>query len=33
MEAAEITIKDRVISEEFVHPEGYEEHIIGWVRS
>lgn len=31
METAEITIKDRVISEEFVHPKGYEEHIIRWV--
>lgn len=29
--AADISIKDKVISEEFVHPNGYEEHVIRWV--
>jgi uncharacterized cysteine cluster protein YcgN (CxxCxxCC family) len=28
---ADITISNKVISEEYVHPEGYEEHIIRWV--
>lgn len=31
MELAGITVKDRTISEQFVHAEGYEEHIIRWV--
>lgn len=29
--AAGVSIKGRSLSEEFVHPEGYEEHIIHWV--
>lgn len=28
---AGISIKGRALSEEYVHPEGYEEHIIHWV--
>ena len=31
MESEGISISGRVISEEFVHPEGFEEHIIRWV--
>ncbi len=31
MEKAGISIADRSISEEYVHPDGYEEHIIRWV--
>ncbi len=33
MEAAGIGIKGRVISEEYVHDDGYEEHIIRWVKA
>lgn len=33
MEAAGISIADRVISEEHVHELGYEEHIIRWVKA
>lgn len=33
MEQEGITIAGRTISEEFVHPDGYEEHIIRWVKS
>lgn len=33
MEAAGIPIQGRVISEEHVHPEGFEEHIIRWVKA
>ena len=29
--AAGISIKGRALSEEYVHPDGYEEHIIHWV--
>lgn len=29
--AAGVSIKGRSLSEEFVHPDGYEEHIIHWV--
>lgn len=28
---AGISVKDKVLSEEFVHPRGYDEHIINWV--
>ncbi|MCR8921740.1 YcgN family cysteine cluster protein [Dasania sp. GY-MA-18] len=28
---AGVSIKGRALSEEFVHPDGYEEHIIHWV--
>ena len=28
---AEVSIRGRSISDEFVHPDGYEEHIIHWV--
>ena len=31
MQQAGIGIADRAISEEYVHPDGYEEHIIRWV--
>lgn len=31
MIAAGITISGKVISEKYVHPEGFEEHIIRWV--
>ena len=31
MESAEIPIGGRTLSEEFVHREGYQEHIIRWV--
>ena len=31
MEAAGISIAEKVISEDHVHPEGYEEHVIRWV--
>lgn len=30
---AGISIRGRSVSEEFVHPEGYDEHIIEWVES
>ncbi len=33
MNAAGISIADRSISEQHVHPDGYEEHIIRWVRA
>lgn len=33
MDAAGISLGERVISEEFVHSEGYEEHIIRWVKA
>lgn len=33
IEEAGIQIGGRVLSEEFVHPEGYEEHVIRWVES
>mgnify|MGYP001254026353 CR=1 FL=1 len=33
MEEAGITIAGRVVSEEFVHPDGYEEHVIRWVEA
>jgi uncharacterized cysteine cluster protein YcgN (CxxCxxCC family) len=29
--AAGISIRGRVLSDEFVHPDGYDEHIIHWV--
>jgi len=28
---AEVSIRGRAISDEFVHPDGYDEHIIQWV--
>lgn len=31
MEEAEITVAGKVISEDFVHPNGYEEHVIRWI--
>lgn len=31
IEAADITIGGKVISEVYVHPEGYEEHVIRWI--
>jgi hypothetical protein len=31
MERLNIGINGRVINEDFVHPEGYEEHIVTWV--
>ena len=33
METAGILLKGRVISEEYVHPEGFEEHVIRWVKA
>jgi len=30
---ADISIADKVVSEEYVHPEGYHEHVIRWVES
>ncbi|MEX0964979.1 MAG: YcgN family cysteine cluster protein [Pseudohongiellaceae bacterium] len=33
MEEAGILLKGRVISEEHVHPDGYDEHIIRWVKA
>jgi hypothetical protein len=33
MEAAGIAVRQQVLSEEHVHPEGWEEHIIRWVDS
>jgi uncharacterized cysteine cluster protein YcgN (CxxCxxCC family) len=33
MDRQGISIANRAISEEFVHPEGYEEHIIRWVEA
>ena len=31
MVAAGITVGDKVLSEDFVHPDGYHEHIIRWI--
>ena len=28
---AGVSVRGRVLSEEYVHPEGFEEHIIHWV--
>lgn len=28
---AGVSIRGRTISEEFVHPDGYDEHIVNWV--
>lgn len=33
MDEAGIAVGGRVLSEEFVHPEGYQEHVIKWVES
>jgi hypothetical protein len=33
MAAAGILLEDRVISEEYVHPNGFEEHLIRWVKA
>ena len=33
MAAAGILLEDRVISEEYVHPDGFEEHLIRWVKA
>jgi len=33
MEAEGLLLKDRVISEEYVHPDGFEEHLILWVKA
>ena len=33
MEEAGIALDERVISEEYVHADGYEEHIIRWVKA
>lgn len=33
MTAAGITVGGRVLSEEYVHPDGFEEHLIRWVKS
>lgn len=33
MRAANITVQGNTLSEEFVHPNGYDEHIIKWVKS
>lgn len=30
---ADISVQGRTLSEEFVHPDGYDEHIIRWVES
>ncbi len=32
MAMAGIAVIDKTISEQFVHPDGYEEHIIRWVK-
>ena len=29
--AAGVTVRDKVLSEDFVHPDGYHEHIIRWI--
>lgn len=29
--SAGISIRDRAVSDEFVHPDGYDEHIVTWV--
>ncbi len=31
MEAAGIRVAGRIISEQYVHPDGYEEHVVNWV--
>ena len=31
MVAAGITVKDKVLPEDFVHPDGYHEHKIRWI--
>lgn len=33
MAAAGILLEGRVISEEYVHPDGFEEHLIRWVKA
>jgi len=33
MEQADICVTDKVISEDYVHPDGLEEHIIRWVQA
>lgn len=33
MVAAGILAKDKILSEEHVHPDGYEEHVINWIKS
>jgi hypothetical protein len=33
MADAGILLEDRVISEEYVHPDGFEEHLIRWVKA
>jgi len=33
MATAGILLKGRVISEEYVHPDGFEEHLIRWVKA
>ena len=33
IESTGISVKQKVLSEEYVHPDGYEEHIITWVKS
>jgi len=33
MAAAGILLEGRVISEEYVHPEGFEDHLIRWVKA
>lgn len=33
MDQAGITVSGRIVSEEYVHPEGFEEHIIRWVKA
>lgn len=33
MQAAGIAVTERVISEQYVHPESYHEHIIRWISS
>lgn len=32
MEAAGQSVTDKVLSEEYVHEEGYEEHVVRWVK-
>jgi len=33
IQSAGISVKQKILSEEYVHPDGYEEHIITWVKS
>jgi len=33
MEAAGVAVTGKVLSEEYVHPDSYEEHVIRWVES